>query len=292
MTLTCPPLEKTDRPVPSRLPEKGSKIIPSLSAVVPPSVVGTRMGVPAALRIGAPSIRLKSPLRKSAVGTEDSTEKPVRSNVPSQFPKKNSLFFLIGPPRLPPSMLRLPSGLSVTPARFSSQVNVRSALLSYIANAVAAQVVRAGLGDDGDGRAAGHALLGIEVVGGDVDFLDAFHRRDVHRVVRHRDQDVGRTVHARVVGAALLAVDVGRQGASRRIGDGVLKPRRCGAWDEIDERLVVAVAGQRQVLHRRRVEADADIRLRRLEDDAAGLDADLFGDRAQLDGGVDASDDC
>ena len=136
MTLTCPPLEKTDRPVPSRLPEKGSKIIPSLSAVVPPSVVGIRMGVPAALRIGAPSIRLKFPVRKSAVGTEDRREKPVRSNVPSQFPKKNSLFFLIGPPRLTPSMLRLPSGLSVTPARFSSHVNVRSALLSCIANAV------------------------------------------------------------------------------------------------------------------------------------------------------------
>src|SRR5438105_6226038 len=136
MTLTCPPLEKTDRPVPSRLPVNGSKIIPCLSAVVPPSVVGIRMGVPAELKIGAPSMRLKLPLRESAVGTDARRELPTRSKVPSQFPKKNSLFFLIGPPRLPPSMFRLPFGLFVTPARFSSHVNVRKALLSYIANAV------------------------------------------------------------------------------------------------------------------------------------------------------------
>ena len=39
-------------------------------------------------------------------------EKPTRSNVPSQFAKKNSLFFLIGPPRLPPLMLRVVFGFS------------------------------------------------------------------------------------------------------------------------------------------------------------------------------------
>src|SRR4029450_486319 len=83
----------------------------------------------------------------------------------------------------------------------------------------AAEIVGAGLGDDGYRCAAGHALLGIEAVGGDVDFLDAFDRRHVDRVVRHRHQDVGRTVDAGIVGATLLAVDVGGQGAPGGIGD-------------------------------------------------------------------------
>ena len=178
---------------------------------MPPSVVGTMMGLPAAFRIGAPSIRLKSPLRKSAVGTEKSSEKPTRSNVPSQSAKKNSLFFLIGPPRLPPSMLRMPFGFSCdASAILVPRERAQRAAVVHRERA-AVEVVRPGLGDHGDGGAAGHALLGIEVVGGDVDFLDALHRRDVHRVMRHRDQDVGRAVHARVVGAALLAVDVGRE---------------------------------------------------------------------------------
>src|SRR3954453_8199213 len=130
MTLICPLLENTDRPVPLRFPENGSKIMPSLSGVVPPSVVGTMIGLPAALRIGLPRNLLKFPFRTSGVGTELSTELLVRSNVPSQFVKKNHLFFLIGPPALAPSMFRLPSGFSVSPARFSSQVNARNALLS------------------------------------------------------------------------------------------------------------------------------------------------------------------
>ena len=136
MTLICPPLEKTERPVPSRVPEKGSKTMPSRRGVVPPCVVGTRIGLPLALRIGAPSILLKSPRRKSAVGTEEVTKRFTRSNVPSQSPKKNSLFFLMGPPILPPSMLRWPFGFSVTPARFSSHKNARSLLLSCMANAL------------------------------------------------------------------------------------------------------------------------------------------------------------
>src|SRR3954468_13927847 len=130
MTLICPPLENTARPVPSRLPVNGSKIMPCLSGVVPPSVVGTRIGLPAALRIGFPRKRLKFPFRTSGVGTDDSTELLTRSKVPSQFVKKNHLFFLIGPQRLAPLLFRVPSGFSLTPARFSSQVNARSALLS------------------------------------------------------------------------------------------------------------------------------------------------------------------
>ena len=103
---------------------------------MPPSVVGTMIGAPAALRIGAPSVRLKLPLLKSAVGTAKLLEKPVRSKVPSQLVKKNNLLFSIGPPRLTPLMLRLPSGFSLAPARFSSHVNARIAVLSKVVNAV------------------------------------------------------------------------------------------------------------------------------------------------------------
>src|SRR5260370_7696331 len=103
---------------------------------MPLSVVGTIMGLPLALDMAAPSFLLKSPVRKSLVGTEKSAERPTRSKVPSQSVKKNTLLFLMGPPRLPPSIFRMPLGLSFTPARFSSQVYARSALLLWNANAL------------------------------------------------------------------------------------------------------------------------------------------------------------
>ena len=52
-------------------------------------------------------------------------------------------------------------------------------------------------------RAASHSLLSIEVIGRYVDFLDALHRRHVSHVVGHRDQNVGRTVDARIIGSAI-----------------------------------------------------------------------------------------
>ena len=113
-------------------------------------------------------------------------------------------------------------------------------------------------------------------------------RRDVHRVVRHRHQDVGRTIHAGVVGAALLAVDVRRQRASRRVGDGVLESRRRRAGNQIDQALEVAVAGERQVLDRPRIEVDADVGPGGLQRRRRGFDGDLFVEGADLDGGVDA----
>jgi putative heme-binding domain-containing protein len=60
-------------------------------------------------------------------------------------------------------------------------------------------------------------------------------RRFMLAVAIHRDQDVGRTVHPRVVGAALLAVDVGRERASRRVRDGVLEGRRHRSRDQVDQ---------------------------------------------------------
>ena len=194
-----------------------------------------------------PSMRLKSPVRKSAVGTENRLERFTRWNVPSQFAKKNSLFLMMGPPRFAPSSCWLSFGLSVTPPKFSSQVKARKRIVAVAGEHAAAKIVGPRLRDHGNGRAAGHALLGVEVVGGNVDFLDALHRRDVHRVVRHRDQDVGRPIQTGVVRAPLLAVDVGRQRTSRRVGDGVLKLRRRGAGNQIEQGLVVAIVRERQI---------------------------------------------
>ena len=182
------------------------------------------------------------------------------------------------------------AGLSVTPARFSSQRNARSLLLSCSANALPRKSFVPDFVITVIAGAARHALLGVEVVRRDVHFLDALHRRDVHGVMRHRDEDVGRSVHARIVRAALLAVDVGRQRAPRRIRHGVLKARGRGAGHEIDQRLIVPVVGQRHVLHGPRVQVDADIRLRRLEDRARRIHGDALRERAHLDRGVDARD--
>ena len=133
MTLSAPPSEKTARPVPSRMPEKGSKIIPSWSGTEPPSVVGTKMGLPEASRIWAPRNCEKSPVRRAAVGTVARTKRFDRSKVPSQSVKKNSLLFLMGPPMLPPSMFRMFLGFFATLARFSSHRKARVALLLCMA---------------------------------------------------------------------------------------------------------------------------------------------------------------
>src|SRR5262245_35041578 len=131
MTLSAPFVEKTERPVPSRLPVKRSKIIPCCRGTEPPSVVGIIMGLPFLSLICAPSLLVKSPLLKSAGGTEKSEEKPTRSKVPSQSAKKNSLFFRMGPPMLPPSMFRMILGFLACLARFSSHRKARKALLSW-----------------------------------------------------------------------------------------------------------------------------------------------------------------
>src|SRR5579863_745999 len=62
-TLSAPPEEKTQRPVPSALPVLGSNTIPCCNWTILPSVVHTLIGAPAALKSGAPSAELKSPWR-------------------------------------------------------------------------------------------------------------------------------------------------------------------------------------------------------------------------------------
>ncbi len=104
----------------------------------------------------------------------------------------------------------------------------------------AVELVGAGLGQHRDGSAPRHALLGIEAVGRDVDRVHRLRRRDVLRVVREEDVDVGRAVELGVVHVSGSAVDVGGQRAARRVGDGVLGPGGCRAGYEVQEALVVA----------------------------------------------------
>ena len=73
-----------------------------------------------------------------------------------------------------------------------------------------------------------------------------------------------------------------------RVGDRVLKLRRRGTRNQIDETLIIAVVRQRQILDRFLVEVSVDVRLGGLKDRRAALDGDLVGDRAHLDLDVDA----
>ena len=109
------------------------------------------------------------------------------------------------------------------------------------------ELIAAGLGDDGDGRAAGHPLFGIEIIGGNVDFLNGFRWRHVHSMVRQPDEHIRGTVDASVVVVPIRAVDVRAQGAFRRIGNRVLENSRRRARHKIDERLVIAVLIERHV---------------------------------------------
>ncbi len=110
------------------------------------------------------------------------------------------------------------------------------------AKSAAMELVRAGFRRHSDGCAAGHSLFRLEVIGGNVDFLNAFHRRDVRHVVCHGDQNIWGAVHSSVIVAAILAVEVEREVALGSIDDGVLEPPRRGAWNQIYQALKVAVA--------------------------------------------------
>ncbi len=71
------------------------------------------------------------------------------------------------------------------------------------------EVVGAGFGDHGDRRSAGHALLGIEVIGRHIHGLDCLRRRNVRRVVRQPQEDADCAVDASDIVVAVDAVHVG-----------------------------------------------------------------------------------
>ena len=106
----------------------------------------------------------------------------------------------------------------------------------------AADLIGAGFGDDGDGCAAGHALLGVEGRRRDVDGFDGLDGRIVEGVVGEPDIDVGGTVDAGVVVVAIGAVNVRREGAGWGGADRVLEGGGGGTGDKIHHALEVAVS--------------------------------------------------
>src|SRR5580704_15685933 len=107
ITFSCPPEENTQRPVPSALPVVGSNTIPCCNGTLGPIPAAVDVQTVAPGTTG-PRYLLKSPALMSSVGTISVKPSELCCQVPSQFAKKKSLFFLIGPPRVTPSLLRMP----------------------------------------------------------------------------------------------------------------------------------------------------------------------------------------
>ena len=113
ITLIRPLLENTERPVPSRIP--GERIedhsLPELRRAALRR--GHHDGIAAGVQDGRAQLSAEiARCGNRPSGRKTVAERPTRSKVPSQSVKKNSLLFLIGPPRLPPSMFRMLFGLS------------------------------------------------------------------------------------------------------------------------------------------------------------------------------------
>src|SRR6266568_1477502 len=102
-------------------------------------------------------------------------------------------------------------------------------------------LIGARLGDDGNGGATRHPLLGIEIIGGNVYFLDGLCRRDINGMVRQPDEHVRGAVHAGVIVVSVGTIDVRAQCAFRGVGDSVLKYSGGCAGHKIDQRLEIPV---------------------------------------------------
>ena len=111
----------------------------------------------------------------------------------------------------------------------------------------AMELIAPGLRDDRDGRAARHPLFRIEIIGGDVDFLNGFGRRDIHGVVRQPDEYVRGAIDTGIVIVAIRAVDIRSEGPLWRVGNGILKLSRGRARNQVDQCLKIPVLIQRHV---------------------------------------------
>ena len=183
---------------------------------------------------------LKSPARMAAVGTESVDRDAGALHRPFEAPKKNSLSLMTGPPRVPPKMLK-----SISASRWGTAGKVArlQRFVIVVVEGRAVELVRAGLGDHRDRGAARHALLGVEVAGGDVDRVDGLRRRHVDRVVRQPDEDVGGAVELGVVAVARGAVDVRGQRAGGCRADAILEVRR--EWRRAPDRSGSGNCGKR-----------------------------------------------
>ena len=147
-------------------------------------------------------------------------------------------------------------------------------------------LVGPGLGHDRHGGAAGHALLGVEVVRRHVDRVDRLGGSNIHQVVRQPDVDVRGAIRAGGVLIRALPVHVGRQRPRRRVGLGVVEPRRGRTGHQVEERLVIAELVER---HRRDLggfQLGRDVGLVGLQQLGCRLDVHHFGEGADLESEV------
>ena len=138
--------------------------------------------------------------------------------------------------------------------------------------------------------AAGHAVVGVEAVGRDVDGLDRLGRLDVADVVRQPDVDRDRAVDAGGVAVRLGAVDPGAQRPAGRVDLGVLELGRRRAGHQVDERLIVPVLVQRQVGDLLRRQLRREIGLVGLQQRRVRRDLHRLGQGADLERDVHAHD--
>ena len=111
----------------------------------------------------------------------------------------------------------------------------------------AVKLIRSGLCDNSDGCSAGHPLLWVEVIRGDVDFLNGFGRRNIDGVVRQPNEHIGGPVDASIVVVAIGAVDVRAQSAFWRVRNRILENPWRRSRHEINQRLIIPVLVQRHV---------------------------------------------
>ena len=189
-----------------------------------------------------------APALAAAFGTVVISVLPRSSCSRSTPPKKNSLFFRIGPPPAAPNWLRLNGGGSSPRRRSCARP---SCCCGRTRSADPWTLVRAGLGDEADDAAHRAAVVGRIRVGHDAELLN---RLDAERRLRRRDRR--RTRVAAHVGAVeqiavrpeAHAVDI-QLGASVRRGRAVffVEARDAG----LQQRQVDVVAAvQRQLLDR------------------------------------------
>ena len=147
-------------------------------------------------------------------------------------------------------------------------------------------LIGAGLCNDRNGRSACHPLFRIEIVCGNVDFLDRFRWRHINGVVWQPDEYVCGAIHTRVVVVAVGAVDVCAQSAFRSVGNGVLENTRCCTRHEINQGLKVPVLVQRHVQNGLCGQFRMHVGLFGLQCNSRRFHGDLFGYRANLQFGV------
>ena len=109
-------------------------------------------------------------------------------------------------------------------------------------------------------------------------------------MVRQPDVDVDRAIGQGVVVVGRGAVDERPQRASGRVDHGVLERRRRGAGNQGQQALIIAVAGQRQVLDGRAGEFVAYIGFIGLKQRRVARNRHLLGDGAHLQMNVPARD--